>query len=444
LIVAKKPQNLIKSIEKAGFRLSGLPNVGTIRPSFPKREAAGAVTDHVVSLRSVPISRLMLHLISGDSLMQKKLIALAIAGLASTAAIAQSNVTVYGRVDYGYVNRSSGDGASPANGTRSEFASGIEGGSRIGFKGSEDLGNGLKAIFELEYGIGVDSAGGATGATPTSSTTPYSQWWNRHSYVGLTGGFGTVVGGRVDGDRYSVINSYDPFGGGTVANAITAFGGGQVTRGDNAIAYISPDMSGFRVLTFYTTKLVGSEGVGAYPSTTGTQQNTGDLRGGGLNLEYANGPIRATVNYEKFAQKGISNTDVKVGEIAGSYDFGVAKVSALYDSVKTDAGNADLRNWLVGVSAPVTGSSLVRAVYTRHTDKNDGNNDYNKFGIGFQYKLSKRTDVFTDYARISNSSTAAGQIGFSGVAGSADYPAQTTGSTLYGTRGFDVGIAHTF
>jgi predicted porin len=367
--------------------------------------------------------------------MQKKLIALAIAGLASTAAFAQSNVTVYGRVDYGYVNRSSGDGASIENGTRSEFASGVEGGSRLGFKGSEDLGNGLKAIFELEYGLGIDAAGGAA---------PNNTFWNRHSYVGLTGDFGTVVGGRVDGDRYSVINSYDPFGGGTVANAITAFGGGQVTRGDNAIAYISPNFSGFRILTFYTTRLVGQEQTGLTTTPTG-QQNTGDLRGAGLNIEYANGPIRATVNYEKFAQKGISNSDVKVGEIAGSYDFGVAKVSALYDSVKADATpvDADLRNWLVGVSVPVSGTSLVRAVYTRHTDKNDGNNDYNKFGIGFQYKLSKRTDIYTDYARISNSSTAAGAIGFSGVAGSADYP-QTAGSSLYGTRGFDVGIAHSF
>jgi predicted porin len=92
----------------------------------------------------------------------------------------------------------------------------------------------------------------------------------------------------------------------------------------------------------------------------------------------------------------------------------------LWDSVKADATptDADLRNWLVGVSVPVSGNSLVRAVYTRHTNKNAGDEDYNKFGIGFQYKLSKRTDIFTDYARISNSSAGTGAIGFSGVAGS--------------------------
>jgi predicted porin len=90
--------------------------------------------------------------------MQKKIIALALAGLASSAAFAQSNVTLYGRADYGYMVRGDDDGAVPKNlKNKSEFASGIGAGSRIGFKGSEDLGNGLKAIFEIEYGLSMDA-----------------------------------------------------------------------------------------------------------------------------------------------------------------------------------------------------------------------------------------------------------------------------------------------
>jgi predicted porin len=416
--------------------------------------------------------------------MQKKLIALAIAGLASSAAFAQSNVTAYGVIDYGYVNRSSSDGASTQNGTRSEFASGVASGSRLGFKGSEDLGNGLKAIFEIEYGITVDNGGNATNTTsvptktstggyvyqsgaPVASSNYQSTFWNRHSYVGLTGGFGTVLGGRVDGDRYSVINSYDPFGGGTVASAVTAFGGGQVTRGDNAIAYISPDLSGFTILAFYTTKLVGNEA-----ANVGTgKQNDKDLRGGGLNVTYANGPIRATANYESFSQKSLGSSDVKVYEFAGSYDFGVVKISALYDDVKADrpasAAGADIfditgttvlipgaaavtalsnatdfRNFLIGASFPV-GNGLIRAVFTKHDDRNADNAGYKKFGIGYKHNLSKRTYLYTDYARISNDSAGAGQIGYSGVAGAADYT-QTAGVTSYGTRGFDLGINHSF
>ncbi len=81
--------------------------------------------------------------------MQKKLLALAIAGLAATPALADDNVTIYGRVDVGYLNRGDGDGAVADPGSKSEIASGIAGGSRIGFRGTEDLGNGLKALFEV-------------------------------------------------------------------------------------------------------------------------------------------------------------------------------------------------------------------------------------------------------------------------------------------------------
>ena len=83
--------------------------------------------------------------------MQKKLIALAVAGLASTAAFAQSNVTIYGIVDAGYVN-SSVDRAAGGNGNFSGIQSGVWAGSRLGFRGEEGLGNGLKAVFTLEYG----------------------------------------------------------------------------------------------------------------------------------------------------------------------------------------------------------------------------------------------------------------------------------------------------
>ena len=120
--------------------------------------------------------------------MQKKLIALAVAGLVAAPAFAQSNVTIYGRADYGMVTRSGtpdGFGSADLNG-KTEFASGVQAGSRLGFKGAEDLGNGLKAIFEIEYGLKMDEG-------TTSSTV----WGNRHSYVGLTGNFGTVVGGRL-------------------------------------------------------------------------------------------------------------------------------------------------------------------------------------------------------------------------------------------------------
>jgi predicted porin len=464
--VAEKQHAPLKQSTKVCICLSGLPNVGTMRPAFQK--GGGGRSDRprgVIAVRSN-----IKHFNSGDSHMQKKLIALAIAGLASSAAFAQSNVTVYGVVDYGYVNRGSKDGASTENGNRSEFASGVESGSRIGFKGTEDLGNGLKALFEIEYGVSLDT-GSAASAT-ASSTNPF---WNRHSYVGLTGSFGTVVGGRVDGDRYGVVNKYDPFGGGTVASGVTVFSE-QVTRGDNAIVYISPDFSGFNFLAGYTRSLIGNEPTGttvkdtvvADPitgvltttrtgSATGLQQNGGGIELALLQVNYVNGPLALTANYETAKRKDVASSDIRISQFGGSYDFGVVKISALYDSMKDDIGAAydyssltaatstaklDARNWLLGATFPV-GNGLIRASYIRHNDKINANSDIRKVGIGYQYKLSKRTDIYTDYARIQNDSNATGQIGFSGVAGSVDN-AQTAGSTLYGTRGFDIGVHHSF
>ena len=119
--------------------------------------------------------------------MKMKPVAVLTAGLLATPAFAQSNVTIYGRADYGLMSRSGDSGTTDFNG-KTEFASGIAGPSRIGFRGSEEIGDGLKAIFEIEYGTAIDQG-----------TTTSVQWGNRHSWVGLSGNFGTLIGGRIDG-----------------------------------------------------------------------------------------------------------------------------------------------------------------------------------------------------------------------------------------------------
>ena len=147
--------------------------------------------------------------------MQKKLIALAVAGLASTAAFAQTNVTIYGLVDYGYSYRFDGRGVGsilpgvpggPTPGSASKLDSGIDAGSRLGFKGTEDLGNGLKAVFLLEGGFTNDD-----GYSAQSSRT-----YGRQAYVGLSGNFGTAVGGRLYTPYYTFMLQMDPFANGTV------------------------------------------------------------------------------------------------------------------------------------------------------------------------------------------------------------------------------------
>ncbi|MGC2166393.1 MAG: porin, partial [Gallionella sp.] len=140
--------------------------------------------------------------------MQKKIIVLAIAGtlggLATGSVFADMaatpNVSFYGVVDYGYLNRGSNSGAVANQPSTNSFDSGINSESRIGAKGVKELANGSKALFEVEYGITVDNNGRGSNSTTTSASSPF---WNRHSYVGLTGDWGTAVGGRLEGARYT-------------------------------------------------------------------------------------------------------------------------------------------------------------------------------------------------------------------------------------------------
>jgi len=355
--------------------------------------------------------------------MQKKLIALALAGLAAAPAFAQSNVTIYGRVDYGYENRGGSDGGVNVHGRKGELASGMQAGSRIGFKGEEALGNGLKVIWQLESGIRNDEAGAGAGIWSTLT---------RNAYIGLTGNFGTVVGGRLDGVRYGVFNKYDPFQGGGMGNftQMTA----QVDRADNALAYISPKWNGFGFVAAYGTSIAGAEATGV---AGGIRANEGDSQLFTIMGTYDNGPFSLSVDYEHINERHISNNNgTWVFTTGASYDFKVVKVSALYDIIKAGQnsllGTYDRRNWFLGASVPY-GNFLFKANYGRVNDR-DGGQDASKWGLGMNYYLSKRTNVYFDYGHINNDSNATFQIS----------PAANSGGTGYGTNGWNVGLAHNF
>jgi predicted porin len=354
--------------------------------------------------------------------MQKKLIALAVAGLVAAPAFAQSNVTIYGRVDYGFLSRGGDNGALGDIDTKTEFASGIQAGSRLGFKGAEDLGNGLKAIFELEFGsIANDKNSGLQGS--------------RHQYVGLTGPFGTVVGGRLDGVRYGIFGKYDAFANGNVGNftQMTA----QVDRANNAVAYISPAFSGFTFVGAYSSHIGDSNPLGLVPDESAG--NEGDARLNTLMLSYDNGPINANVDWERVYFQG-SDLEVRVFTVAGAYDFGMVKLSALYDILKVDdAGGSevsDVRSWFVSAKAPITDAVVLKATYGQTKDKEVDDSKAKKFGIGADYMLSKRTNFYASYGSIRNDDNSAIQLGYAG--------SHYGSSSAYGVRGFDLGIAHKF
>lgn len=370
--------------------------------------------------------------------MQKKIIALAIAGLASTAAFAQSNVTIYGSMDYGYSYRYD----SLINGVDSQSAldGGITQGNRLGFKGVEDLGNGVKAVFVAEMGFQGDT--GATGQGGLG--------FGRQAYVGLTGGFGTVVGGRLYTPWHSFVSAIDPFASGTVGQYKNVSGSDVLglfdpARVDNAVAYISPSFGGFTLTAAYSNNAIGQENADFNSRNNSVYALLG---------QYAAGPVVVGLNYHYIAPSAVATgaiptqivDSVQDATLGGTYDFGVAKLHAMYSWNNIDLdGNGDttVQNYLLGVSVPVGKVTIKGSYVYSDADFNDG--VAQQFAIGANYALSKRTDLYTAFSYIDNDNNRGAVVG--DASNGNQSVNNVFGGTAAGTsfqQGFQVGVRHTF
>ncbi|GAC1521993.1 MAG: porin [Collimonas sp.] len=234
--------------------------------------------------------------------MKKSLIALAVLGAIAGAAQAQSSVTIYGIVDTGLVYTSKA--ITPTGGTGSKFSlnSGIVQGSRLGFKGVEDLGGGLKALFQLEAGFNNDT--GALNGQDKGTTNLF----RRKSVVGLGGNFGSVLLGRQTDvlDDVSQWTSVQDFGGvtGSVGHNLNRLEG---TRTNNSIRYNTPDLAGFTASAIY--------GFGEAAGQTSNGQSFG------LGGQYANGPLGLFAAYYQSKLGTIGGTNASDTSILGNTSF---------------------------------------------------------------------------------------------------------------------------
>ncbi len=349
--------------------------------------------------------------------MQKKLIALAIAGLASTAAFAQSNVTIYGIVDASVVGKTYL--GNPSKQTQFSVNSGLLSTSRIGFKGVEDLGNGLKALFVLEYGLNIDDNQGIGASTTTGATN------GRQQFVGLTGGFGTAVAGRLQTTGLDFSVAATALGGSTGIGAAYNAGGGTLitsaSRANNAVAYISPSFGGVTVAYNHARAPLATE----YAVSQVNTDNTANL----LSVSYDNGPITAGAIYTKYVQSqtNLAADDIKEWGLRAGYDFKVVKLQALYQQQKADttAAVGKDKKWAVSLSAPIGAKVAVIAEYAALNVGSTLGADNVKVGtLASTYALSKRT---TAYA------------GFVAKRVQSDVGAQGLDSNTYG-----VGLRHAF
>ncbi len=445
--------------------------------------------------------------------MQKKIIALAVAGLASTAAFAQTNVVVYGVADgtFDYVWQSGSKAATSSTTTATttnaagvitaqttnfstqdndvDFTRVSANSSYLGFKGSEDLGNGLKALFQYETTVNFDSGTGFGGS--------------RDSFVGLSHAKGgTVVLGNLTGPtralgaaldvnpgatgigansgligkiagstlKSSVVTNGVIAATGAAVNANTTLGYGSAngcgrsqtctsifdTRWANAIAYLSPNWGGFSFAAAYVANENKSADFGTTTTTT-TNNLTGvstvtatpaganfsqlDTYGYDLGIKWEGMGFMAAVTYN-WAQLGDwVDTEVDNLRVGGMYTAPNWSIRAMWEKTKADLNNnllglsnTDQQKFGIGGTFSIGKTTLLAQWYGTNSAKSINDSKANLFEVGYLYNLSKRTMLKATWAMIDNDDGSVADFGVNAIGNqSSGYNANRTTVAGVGT-----------
>jgi predicted porin len=287
--------------------------------------------------------------------------------------------------------------------------------SRLGFRGVEDLGGGLKAGFWLEGSLAVD-----TGTQPLASIdggrNNAAGIFQRRATVSLMGGFGELRLGRDKVPTNLTWDEFDPFrdtgvGRSSRLSAASGIGSYAFSRTNNAVGYFTPAMGGF----------FGQAMVAAGENTNNNKYE--GVRGG-----YRAGPLMAAFTFANADSS--SGDEAAIWSVGGTYDFKSFKLWGFYNEV--DDLNAGQTNWLLGATVPVGGFELRASYQAMSGDEGIGNQEADMFALGAVYNLSKRTALYATYSAISNTNTS-----FTVAAGGP----LTRGND---SSGYEFGIRHSF
>jgi len=387
--------------------------------------------------------------------MKKSLIALAVLAAAG-AASAQSSVTLFGIVDATVQHISNSGGASVTRLHNSGESS-----SRLGFRGTEDLGGGMSGSFWLEAGLNNDDGTGQTLSTNNQFAAPASfaagggeagrnaraangtgLVFNRRSTVSLAGGFGEIRLGRDYTPQFWNLTVFDPFGTVGVGTNQMLNSGGAITgptavRASNSVGYFLPgNLGGF----YGQAQLYRGE-------NASNAANSKDGNGAGVRFGYAAGPVNVALalsrtDYALVAAPAAGQPTGKVQQnnLGASWNFGVATVIGMISRDKAESVIGDIkgRGALLAATVPV-GPGLIKASVSQYTtDLPVAGTDprARKIAIGYVHNLSKRTAVYTTFARVNNNATST-----AAVFGSTSVGNPTAGSN---SSGYDLGIRHSF
>jgi len=340
--------------------------------------------------------------------MKKSLLAIAVLGAFSTVASAQSSVTLYGRIDQNVTYQDPGKNVAAASGRLGKGVTKMNdggvngfGGSRWGLRGSEDLGEGLRAYFVLESSISGDTGAGG------GSTVSGSSFFNRQAYVAIgSKTLGDIRLGRQETiTRELDLRVFDATGENemSIVEAVATnrplfqnFG----TRIDNAVSYRSPIIGGFQgIATLGLSEDLKSSSTATPPVVSKAAEYHG------LGLVFGQGPFNAALSYEEYSGGVVSGSYNKVATVGANYDLGVAVVYAAYQNTSdfgpqlaatTFSKGTDHEAYNLGVKVPY-GNFTFKAQFTGSTiDRTGGLKDLDqeKYGLSAAYAFSKRTTVY--------------------------------------------------
>ena len=349
--------------------------------------------------------------------MKKSLLALAALTAFAGVASAQSSVTLFGIVDLS-VN-------SVKNGRQSMklLSSNQLNSNRLGFRGVEDLGGGMRAGFWLEGAMNSDDGTGAA--------TGGGQNWQRRSTVSLMGGFGEVRMGRDYTPSFWNLTVFDPFGTnglGSALNLTSTLGSGATTlvRANNSVGYFLPAMGG----------VYGQVQVAAGENVSGNKYI-------GARIGYAGGPVNVAAAFGKTSKEPTNLGDFKEINFGASYNLGFMSLMGTYDKRDHQPGTAakrDQKNIMIGATVPFGQSTLKFSFNKASGNQGTSATDFDakQIAFGYQYDLSKRTAIYATLSSLNNDGTAASGARFTVGQG----PAMTIGGDS--SKGYNLGVRHSF
>jgi predicted porin len=366
----------------------------------------------------------------------------AIALACAASAHAQSSVTLYGIVDVN-VQRFDAEGV----GKVTAIGNGSLSTSRIGFRGVEDLGGGLRAGFMLEGSINTDNGSGRTTNTnnQTTGTVGGGGWtFDRNAFVSLGGAWGDVRLGRDFVPTHYNSIYFDPFNANGVARAgnftFSAAGNGSLPTSisaSNTVSYwLPPKIGGVYGMVLYAA--------GENPDNAANSDD-GNVLGG--RLGWTNGKFDVAVAHtETDFTAGPAIGELSHSNAGASFNAGFARFFALYNRVKVEVSTGTVKkdSWEIGAHVPVGPVGRIRVSYAQLKDNSSAsllnangsarsNNDASQWGVGYVHDLSKRTAIYGTYARIDNE----GQATYTVTGGPAPVPGGAS-------SGLEIGVRHSF